>query len=51
MNVTKSRMMKWSGHVASMGEGEKCVQGLEGGVKETDHPKDVGIDGRKLQLM
>jgi hypothetical protein len=26
----KSRRMKWAGHVASMGEGERCVQGFCG---------------------
>jgi hypothetical protein len=28
--VVKSRKMRWSGHVARMGEGEKCAQGYGG---------------------
>jgi hypothetical protein len=28
VRVIKSRRMKWAGHVARMGEGERCLQGF-----------------------
>ena len=30
VRVVKSRRMRWAGHVARMGGGERCVQGSDG---------------------
>ena len=30
VRVVKSRRMRWAGHVARMGEGERCAQGSSG---------------------
>jgi len=30
VRVVKSRRMRWAGHVACMGEGERCAQGSSG---------------------
>jgi hypothetical protein len=35
----KSRRMRWAGHVARMGEGEKCTGFWWESPKETDHLK------------
>jgi hypothetical protein len=42
----KSRKMKWSGHVARMGEGRNMYRILVGKRKGEDHLEDQGIDGR-----
>jgi hypothetical protein len=30
IRVITSRRMRWAGHVARMGEGERCIQGFSG---------------------
>ena len=46
IRVIKSRRMRWEGHVARMGGGERCIQGF-GGVPERKRPLgDPGVDGR-----
>ena len=37
VQLVKSRRMRWAGHMARMGEGERCAQGSGGGTggKET----------------
>jgi hypothetical protein len=42
----RSRRMRWVGHVAHMGEERKVYKVLVGNLKEGDHLKDAGIDGR-----
>jgi hypothetical protein len=42
----KSRRMRWAGHVARSGEGEKCTGFWWESQKERDHLKDRGVDGR-----
>jgi hypothetical protein len=42
----KSRRMRWAGHVARMGEGRNVYRVLVGSLKEKDHLKDEGVDGR-----
>jgi hypothetical protein len=41
----KSRM-RWTGHVARMGEGEKCTGFWWESQKERDHLEDRGVDRR-----
>jgi hypothetical protein len=41
--VIKSRIMRWVGHVARMGEGRGAYRGL---VREGDHLENPGVDGR-----
>jgi hypothetical protein len=43
----KSRRMRWAGHVARMGGGEKLLQSFGGKAsKEKNQLKDQGVDGR-----
>jgi hypothetical protein len=42
----KSRIMRWAGHVARMGEGRKVYRVLVGKPEGKDHLEDQGIDGR-----
>jgi hypothetical protein len=44
--VTKSRTMRWEGHVARMGEGRGAYRILVGDLREGDHLEDPGVDGR-----
>ena len=44
--VNKSRRIRWAGHVASMGRGEVYTGIWCGGLRERDHLKDPGVDGR-----
>jgi hypothetical protein len=48
VRVIKSRRMRWTGHVACMGEGrEEVFTGLWlGGPMERDHWEDLGVGGR-----
>jgi hypothetical protein len=42
----KSRRMRWTGHVARMGEGKTCTGLWWESPKEKDHLKDHGVDRR-----
>ena len=44
--VTKSRIMRWAGHVARMGKGETYTGFWWGNLKERHHLKDSIVDGR-----
>jgi hypothetical protein len=44
--VMKSRKMRWVRHVACMGRGEVHTGFWWGDLRERDHLKDPGIDGR-----
>jgi hypothetical protein len=48
-NITrqiKSRRMRWAGHVARVERGETCTGFWWESLKEKDHLKDQGVDGR-----
>jgi hypothetical protein len=45
IRVTKSRRMRWAGHVARMGRKVHTVLGW-GDLREGDHLEDAGVDGR-----
>jgi hypothetical protein len=42
----KSRRMRWTGHVARMGEGRNVYRVLVGKPEGKDHLKDQGVDWR-----
>jgi hypothetical protein len=44
--VIKSRIMRWTGHVARMGEGRDVYSVLMGKPVGNDHLVDPGVDGR-----
>jgi len=44
--VIKSRRMRWTGHVARMGERRGVYRILVGKLRERDHLGDQGVDGR-----
>ena len=44
--VIKSRRMKWAEHVARLGEMRGVNSILVGNLRERDHLKDPGVDGR-----
>ena len=47
IRVTKSRIMRWAGYVARMGErGDMCTWFGLGNLREGDHLGDPGVDGR-----
>ena len=45
VRVIKSRRMRWSGHVARMGEERGCIGSWWGNRREGDHWGDLGVDG------
>jgi len=38
--------MRWAGHVARMGEERGCIGSWWGNLRERDHLRDPGLDGR-----
>jgi len=44
--VIKSRIMRWSGHVARMGRGEADRGFWWGNLRKRDHLGDSGLDGK-----
>ena len=44
--VIKSRIMRWAGHVARMGEKRSVYRVLVGNLRGRGHLEDLGIDGR-----
>jgi hypothetical protein len=46
IRVIKSRRMRWAGHVALRGRGDVRTGFWWGDLREGDHLKDPGIDGR-----
>ena len=45
VRVIKSRRMRWTGHVARMGEERGCIGSCWGNRREGDHWGDLGVDG------
>jgi hypothetical protein len=48
LRVKTSRTMRWSGHVARMGQGRDVYRILEETPRERDHWGDPGVDGRSI---
>ena len=46
VQVKKSRIMRWAGHVARMGRGEVYSGFWWGNLRERDHVGEPGINGR-----
>ena len=46
IRVIKSRRLRWAGNVACMGERKSAYRALVGKLREGDHLKDPGINGR-----
>ena len=46
VRVVKSRIMRWAGHVARMGEGRRCTGFWWGNLRERDHWGGPDVDGR-----
>jgi hypothetical protein len=45
VQVIKSRIMRWAGHVARMGKREACIGVWWGNLREGDHWRDPGVGG------
>ena len=45
VRLIKSRIMRWAGHVARMGEERECIGSWWGNRREGDHCGDLGVDG------
>jgi hypothetical protein len=48
IRVIKSRRLRWAGHVACMGRGEVHTGFGRKNLREGDHLKDQGVEGRKI---
>jgi hypothetical protein len=48
VRVIKSRGIRWTGHVARLGRGEACTELWWGNLRERDHWRDPGVDGRVI---
>jgi hypothetical protein len=48
VQVIKSRIINWAGHVARMGEGRVVYKVLVGKPKVKSHWGDPGVDGRMI---
>jgi hypothetical protein len=46
IRVINSRILRWAGYVALMGKSRSSYRVLVGKLREGDHLKDPGIDGR-----
>jgi hypothetical protein len=46
LRVIKSKIIRWTEHVACMGKGEACIRFWCGNLRERDHWGDPGVDGR-----
>jgi len=46
VRVTKSKRLRWAGHVARMGERNRCYKVWWGNLRERDCLVDPGVDGR-----
>jgi hypothetical protein len=44
--VIKSRRLRWAGHVELWGRGKVYTEFWWGNLREGDHLKDPGVDGR-----
>ena len=48
--VTKSRTLRWAGHVARMGSGEVHIRFWWGKLIEGDHLEDAGLDEDNIKM-
>jgi hypothetical protein len=46
LRVIQSRRMRWAGHVERMGEEKGVYRVIGGNLRERDHWRDTGVDGR-----
>ena len=46
IRMIKSRRMRWTRHVAQMGDMSGAYRVLEGDLRDRNHLEDLGIDGR-----
>jgi hypothetical protein len=44
--MIKSRIMRWAGHVARVGDSEEYAGLLWGELRERNHLEDLGVDGK-----
>jgi hypothetical protein len=43
--VTKSRRIRWAGHVDVSGRGDVCTEFWWGNMREGDHLEELSVDG------